>query len=593
MNALVNWTRTPAAAAVGGMLIHFLWEGAAIALLLALVLAFLRDARRRYAAACAALAGMLAAPLATLAFLWPSATAFPAYGARFSGLALRLPLPNAASLAASGPAHAYGWLAPLWFAGVMSLCMWRAAGWFAARRMRTRGVCSAPPEWEARLRELARELRVTRPVRLLESCLAEVPVAIGFLRPLILLPVGLAAGIPADQVEALLLHELAHIRRCDYLVNLLQTAIEGLLFYHPAVWWVSGVMRAERENCCDDAVVRLRGNARGYAAVLASLETARHRPAVPALAAAGGRLVDRVRRLTNAPRPRSAAAPFASGALVILAAVAALAMWHAHPAAAAQQTEHHLVEEVPTPQPLLPELSTPYRKWLQEDVVYIINDEERDAFERLTTDEEREHFIEQFWKRRDPTPGTPANEFKEEHYRRIAYANEHFNGDPATPGWATDRGRIYIVFGPPDEIDDHASDNPPYQQWRYRHIAEIGDDVIVRFIADGTGEYRQDVSPVSNNIFISMDHGRQTIVQVEPGGTAHISVAIKQGAFMISGEISDANHPGSILATFSQTYVTSDFEKDVPLPPGKYLLRLASRGERGESSVSHVIFTVE
>ena len=101
------------------------------------------------------------------------------------------------------------------------------------------------------------------------------------------------------------------------------------------------------------------------------------------------------------------------------------------------------------------ELETPYRKWLNEDVAYIITDEERTAFKRLQTDEEREQFIEQFWLRRDPTPDSIENEFKEEHYRRIAYANEHFAS--GIPGWKTDRGRIYITYGPPDENETHPS----------------------------------------------------------------------------------------------------------------------------------------
>ncbi len=101
------------------------------------------------------------------------------------------------------------------------------------------------------------------------------------------------------------------------------------------------------------------------------------------------------------------------------------------------------------------ELETPYKKWLDEDVVYIISDEEKKAFHQLNTDEEREQFVEQFWLRRDPTPDTEENEFKEEHYRRIAYANEHFAS--GIPGWRTDRGRIYIEYGPPDEIEAHSS----------------------------------------------------------------------------------------------------------------------------------------
>jgi GWxTD domain-containing protein len=155
------------------------------------------------------------------------------------------------------------------------------------------------------------------------------------------------------------------------------------------------------------------------------------------------------------------------------------------------------------------ELETPYRKWLSEDVAYIITDEERAAFKRMQTDEEREQFIEQFWLRRDPTPDTVENEFKEEHYRRIAYANDHFAS--GIPGWKTDRGRIYITFGPPDERDEHPSggtyERPPeegggetttypFEDWRYRYIEGIGNDVLIEFVDPTmTGEYHMTMDP--------------------------------------------------------------------------------------------------
>ncbi len=141
------------------------------------------------------------------------------------------------------------------------------------------------------------------------------------------------------------------------------------------------------------------------------------------------------------------------------------------------------------------ELSKPYKKWLDEDVVYIITDEERAAFKQLTNDEERDNFIEAFWQRRDPTPDTEENEYKEEHYQRIAYANEHFAA--GVPGWKTDRGRIYIMYGKPDEIDSHPSggtyERPmdegggetstfPFEDWRYRYIEGIGQEVIIEFV---------------------------------------------------------------------------------------------------------------
>jgi GWxTD domain-containing protein len=155
------------------------------------------------------------------------------------------------------------------------------------------------------------------------------------------------------------------------------------------------------------------------------------------------------------------------------------------------------------------ELETPYKKWLTEDVAYIITDEERRAFHGLNTDEEREQFIEQFWLRRDPTPDTTENEFKEEHYRRIAYANDHFAS--GIPGWKTDRGRIYITFGPPDEIESHPSggsyERPmeegggetstyPFEQWRYRYIDGIGNNVILEFVdTTMSGEYHLTMDP--------------------------------------------------------------------------------------------------
>jgi GWxTD domain-containing protein len=141
------------------------------------------------------------------------------------------------------------------------------------------------------------------------------------------------------------------------------------------------------------------------------------------------------------------------------------------------------------------EISTEDKKWLDEDVRWIISDDERKAFKQLSNEEEREQFIEAFWQRRDPTPDTPENEFKEEHYRRIAYANEHFAA--GVQGWRTDRGRIYIIYGPPDEIESHPSggtyERPyeegggqtstfPFEDWRYRHLDGIGEQVIVEFV---------------------------------------------------------------------------------------------------------------
>ena len=158
------------------------------------------------------------------------------------------------------------------------------------------------------------------------------------------------------------------------------------------------------------------------------------------------------------------------------------------------------------------ELGSTYKKWLNQDVRWIITPEELSAFKQLSNDEERDQFIEQFWLRRDPTPDTPENEYKEEHYRRIAYANEHFAA--GKPGWMTDRGRIYIVFGPPDEIDSHPSGGTynrpmeegggetstyPFETWRYRYIEGLGahsQEVMIEFVDTCMcGDYHMTIDP--------------------------------------------------------------------------------------------------
>jgi GWxTD domain-containing protein len=169
------------------------------------------------------------------------------------------------------------------------------------------------------------------------------------------------------------------------------------------------------------------------------------------------------------------------------------------------------------------ELATPYKKWLEEEVPYIISDEERSAFLQLQTNEEREQFIEAFWQRRDPTPDTVENEFKEEHYRRIAYTNERFSS--GIPGWRTDRGRIYIIWGPPDSIESHSQGsqyNRPmsegggqtsvygFDDWNYHYMEGIGQNITIEFVdPTGTGEYH-----------ITMDPGEKDALAKIPGAGA-------------------------------------------------------------------------
>ena len=495
--------------ALGWTLIHFLWEGTLIAL--ALWVFRFASARVRYAAASFAMLAMLAAFALTLARLQPHVdrALSPLPALPWSRLQ---PATGASAPVPGSSADFLQWLAPLWMSGAVLFSLRSIASCLAAQRLRRVGVCSAPEHWQRKLGQLAARIRLSRPVWLLESCLTDVPVVVGWLRPAILVPAGLLTGFPPAQVECFLLHELAHIRRWDYLVNILQCVAEDLLFYHPAVWWVSGLIRAERENCCDDVVAAL-GDAHGFAAALAALEHNRSAVRQPALAATGGRLVNRVRRLLGQPESRrSILVPvLLAGALVASLAIAigAPARPPAQvpqipvPAEPAQKAAPPLLAQAPpSVRPAEPSIldepwARPYRNWLDEEVVYIISDAERVAFRRLRAEAELQYFIEQFWLRRDPTPGTPENEYREEHYRRIAYVNDRF-GYKDVPGWKTERGAIYIRFGPPDELESLGAtpSAPATERWRYRYIEGVGTSVILEFIdPTGTGEFHMTRDP--------------------------------------------------------------------------------------------------
>lgn len=198
-------------------------------------------------------------------------------------------------------------------------------------------------------------------------------------------------------------------------------------------------------------------------------------------------------------------------ALLILTVAAVLASVIAVSLHASPPTEKEKVsrQERRRRKAIQKEMESPYKKWLTDEVPYIISDEERAAFKKLSTDDEREQFIEQFWERRNPNPGSPENEFREEYYRRIAYANEHYAS--GIPGWKTDRGRIYIMYGPADEIEDHSMGGSyirppeegggqtatfPFQQWRYRYIEGIGSNIILEFVDPTmTGEFHLTMDP--------------------------------------------------------------------------------------------------
>ncbi|HEX8882084.1 MAG TPA: GWxTD domain-containing protein [Candidatus Acidoferrum sp.] len=481
MRLLENFVETPIAGAIGWTLLHTLWEGAIVSAMLAAVLLAVRSPRVRYAAACAATLVMLAGFGLTLLWLLPDeASGARNVQARVPYLANLSPVSGAVDRWAPSLVAIVPWLGPFWIAGVCLFCLWYLASWVSVERMRRRGVCCAADPWQRELARLGVQLRVSRPVLLLESCFAAVPVVLGHFRPLILLPIGLLAGLPPAQAEAVLVHELAHIRRHDYLMNLLQRFAEGLLFYHPAVWWFAGVMRNEQEKCCDDIVVSVTGQAHEYALALVALEQSRFQGRQTAIAITGGNLMTRIHRLLY---PKPSGAPWSTllaVAVFFATACASVAAWQSEPS-----------KQSPTPAPAQTGRSSlsSYSKWLNEDVVYIIEDAERAAFQKLTTDQERAHFVEQFWERRNPAPGSSENKFKEQHYHRLAYANQHFRTASGTPGWQTDRGHMLIVYGPPDEIDSHPKEPERLvatEIWLYRHVEGLGDNEFITFI-DRTG----------------------------------------------------------------------------------------------------------
>jgi len=294
---------TAIAQALSAALLHFIWQGTLVALLLWMTLSMLRNrtANERYAASCAALALMAALPALTAWMVYRQAGAVPISAAA----------PAAIPAAIQGPARMardsalLAWMAmwrvwalPAWSVGVWVFALRLVLGCRHVAALRRFGH-AAEGQIAEMVSLLAGRMKAGRHIRVLISAMAESPSVVGWLRPAILLPAAMLAGLEPEQLRAVLAHEIAHIRRHDYLVNLMQTMVEALLFYHPAVWWVSARMRYERELCCDDAAVAMCGDAISYARALTRLE--RLRAATPrlALGSTGGSLLYRIQRLAG------------------------------------------------------------------------------------------------------------------------------------------------------------------------------------------------------------------------------------------------------------------------------------------------------
>jgi beta-lactamase regulating signal transducer with metallopeptidase domain len=330
MNGIETLLDRPIFQALGWTLIHFIWQGALIAILYAAASVMLRrfTASLRYAAACGAMLLMLIAPLITISLMsadtgqsQPGTRIGEQIAVQTSDENSAVPvnqLAQAQSQTEIVPESQSGaikrwarerlprgmpWLLALWFAGVLLLSLRFAGGLLMVQRLKRVESSEGVQFWQERLALLCHRLRVSRPVRLCESTLVEIPTVVGWLRPVILFPATALTGLNTEQLEALLAHELGHIRRYDYLANLLQTAIETLFFYHPAVWWVSAQVRQEREHCCDDLAVAACGDVLTYARALTALEQLRGYEPQFAVAASGGSLLVRIQRLLRGRAP--------------------------------------------------------------------------------------------------------------------------------------------------------------------------------------------------------------------------------------------------------------------------------------------------
>ena len=319
--------------ALARALVHFVWQGAMIALAAGAADTLLQRARpqARYVLHAAAFGAMALVFVVTFA-LGLARTPSPVSFQSLPAVAEAVPAPVTTAPAVRS-VDWVGALVLLWLAGVSFSSVRAAGGFLVARRMMRRGVVPAGERWVRAASALCARLGIPGHVRILTSSAVATPAVLGWLRPVVLLPASTLIALAPDQLEMILAHELAHVKRRDYLVNLVQVGVETLLFYHPAVWWVSGCIRHEREHCCDDLAVAACGDRARYARALAALDgLATGHPV--AMAANGGSLLARIERLAGRSR-RGASAPSWLGAALTASIVLAVVLAASWPAATA------------------------------------------------------------------------------------------------------------------------------------------------------------------------------------------------------------------------------------------------------------------
>lgn len=309
--------------AIGWTILHSIWQGAAIALGFALLMFFLRrySSRTRYFVGVMALLLVVGISLTTFLNIYDPGTSINMTAAPAASLD-----PGLSGTIQTGSLYNQGifstfadyfkrhlpLIVTLWFLGILVLVLKLAGGFLYNQRVKSYNARPLNKSWKNQLNKLCRKTRIKKTVALLESALVKVPMTIGHMKPAILLPVGMVTGLPRDQVEALLAHELAHILRRDYLVNIMQSVIDILYFYHPGVRWISSQVRTERENCCDDIAVSLSGDSINFARALTNIDGSLVTQASPALTAANKstRLFGRIKRLFG---PRKKNSEFSEG----------------------------------------------------------------------------------------------------------------------------------------------------------------------------------------------------------------------------------------------------------------------------------------
>jgi GWxTD domain-containing protein len=435
-----------------------------------------------------------------------------------------------------------------------------ASAWFI-------GAVAVLLMWSLRWLHIARVVRNAEPLeatgnsaktRILTSPASMEPGVFGILRPVLLLPEGVARSLTAAQLEPIIAHEMFHVRGRDNLAAALHTIVEAIFWFHPLVWWLGNRLVDERESACDEAVLRMGFPPADYAEGI--LKVCKSYVAAPACVSgvSGSNLKKRIEVIME---NRGTNDLTLGKKLVLLLAGAGMLVF---PLSAGMTTasEGHSVQIFRTVRPTLYEkvdrarlavtnqvpvisvvsavtlpvieqatsaglpilLQTPATstgqtvsgqpEWL-DYVSFIITDQEKRAYQQLTNNQQRQGFITNFWLARDPTPGTPANEFNEEYDRRLAYANEHFSTQTGIPGARTDRARVYIMNGPPDEFTVGSTISGSYigtgqgnnftvtsssafpsEIWRYRHLDGTGSSVVYVFVdKQKNGEYTLEYDP--------------------------------------------------------------------------------------------------